>query len=269
MHAEHISPPIACVTGAASGIGRAIAIRLSEAGFRLFIADMDRDGGNETVSLITKKQGEASFLNLDVTDESAWANAIRTIDTESHGLRVLVNNAGICIHRGLLDTSLETWRKIQSINLDGVFLGMQHAIPLMAREGGGSIVNISSVAGIRGIPGMVAYCASKAGVIGATRSVAMECAQLRNNIRVNAVLPGAIETPIWAKLGNDGTLPASSSAYESAMAAQREGARSATPVGVPGSALDIASMVAFLVSSEARFITGSEFIVDGGASASA
>ncbi len=117
------------------------------------------------------------------------------------------------------------------------------------------------------LPGLGGYCASKAGIIYLGKAAALECAALQNNIRINTVLPGAIETPIWAKLGNDGNLPASDAVREAAMQAQRAGAASATPLGFHGAPSDIANMVAFLISDEARFITGAEFIVDGGASA--
>jgi len=254
------------VTGGASGIGAAVVHYLAQHHGRAVIADINDEAG---AALVAQYPWQLRYLRTDVTEFAQLEAACALAEKTFGGLDGAVNSAGIGSLGTVADMPVAEWHKVIDIDLHGVFHACRAAIPLLRKRGGGSIVNISSVAGIRGIPGMVAYCASKAGVIGATRSAAMECAQLRNNIRVNAVLPGAIETPIWAKLGNDGSLPTSRSAYESAMASQRDGARSATPIGVPGSALDIASMVAFLVSSEARFITGSEFIVDGGASASA
>jgi NAD(P)-dependent dehydrogenase (short-subunit alcohol dehydrogenase family) len=248
---------VACVTGGASGIGRAIASELAGNGYEVIVADIaPADSGGGVVS-----------EQHDVASEQSWIDLMRKIGTAFGGLHVLINNAGLCINRALTEMTLESWRRQMAVNLDGTFLGLKHAIPLMASCGGGSIVNIASVAGIRGIPGLAGYCASKAGIIGMTKSAALECAAQQNNVRINAVLPGAIETPIWAKLGNDGNLPTSDAAYEAAMQAQRAGAIAATPIGFPGAPRDIARMVAFLVSDGARFITGAEFIVDGGASA--
>ncbi len=257
MSAASKTGPVACVTGGASGIGQAIATQLAERGCQVIVADIAPGDSSSDIVRVPH----------DVADEQSWIDLMTRIGTEFGGLRVLVNNAGLCISRALTEMTLESWRRQMAVNLDGTFLGMKHGIPLIASSGGGSIVNIASVAGIRGIPGLAGYCASKAGIIYLGKAAALECAAQQNNIRINTVLPGAIETPIWAKLGNDGNLPASEGAREAAMRAQRAGAASATPIGFHGAPTDIAKMVAFLVSDEARFITGAEFIVDGGASA--
>ena len=155
-----------------------------------------------------------------------------------------------------------------AINLDGMFIGTKAALPLMARSGGGSIVNISSVAGLRGIAGMAGYCASKGGVRLFTKAVALECAQAKNGVRVNSIHPGAIETPIWLKLGNDGEMPsASSRSNEDKMEQIRAAGAAATPLGAPGFPSDIAAGVVFLSSDDSRFITGIELVIDGGTSA--
>ena len=152
-----------------------------------------------------------------------------------------------------------------SINLDGVFLGTKAALPLMTKSGGGTVINISSVAGLKGIPGMSGYCASKGGVRLFTKAVALECAGLKNKVRVNSVHPGAIETPIWLKLGNDGTMPSTDPHVNSdAMEEIRAAGAAATPIGHAGMPADIAAGVVFLASDDARFITGTELIIDGG-----
>jgi NAD(P)-dependent dehydrogenase (short-subunit alcohol dehydrogenase family) len=257
MTAASKTRPVACITGGASGIGQAIASLMVDRGHRVIVADIAPGESNSDVVCAPH----------DVGDEQSWIDLMNKISTEFGGLHVLVNNAGLCINRATTEMTLQSWRRQMTVNLDGTFLGMKHGIPLIASSGGGAIVNIASVAGIRGIPGLGGYCASKAGIIYLGKSAALECAAQRNNIRINTVLPGAIETPIWAKLGNDGDLPASDAAREAATQAQRTAATAATPIGFPGAPLDIAKMVAFLVSDEARFITGAEFIVDGGASA--
>jgi NAD(P)-dependent dehydrogenase (short-subunit alcohol dehydrogenase family) len=257
MAAASNTRPVACVTGGASGIGQSIAAQLAESGHRVIVADIAPGSSSSDVV----------HARHDVADERSWIDLIGKIRAQFGALHVLVNNAGLCINRAIIEMPFETWRRQMAVNLDGTFLGMKHAIPFIAASGGGSIVNVASVAGIRAIPGLAGYCASKAGIIYLGRSAALECAAQRNNIRINTVLPGAIETPIWAKLGNDGELPASAAAREAAMQAQRAAAAAATPLGVPGAPSDIAQMVAFLVSDAARFITGAEFVVDGGAAA--
>jgi NAD(P)-dependent dehydrogenase (short-subunit alcohol dehydrogenase family) len=161
--------------------------------------------------------------------------------------------------------SLELWRKQMAVNLDGMFIGTKAALPLIARSGGGSIVNISSVAGIKGIAGMSGYCASKGGVRLFTKAVALECAQAKNGVRVNSIHPGAIETPIWLKLGHDGELPEGGRGInEDRMEQVRAAGAAATPVGHAGMPADIAAGVVFLCSDASRFVTGTELVIDGG-----
>lgn len=155
-----------------------------------------------------------------------------------------------------------------SINLDSLFLGTKRALPLMVRSGGGSIINISSTAGIQGIANMSGYCASKGGVRLFTKAMALECAHAKNNVRVNSIHPGAIETPIWLKLGNNGDMPSGDTRQNSDMMEEiRAAGIAATPLGHTGVPADIAAGVVFLASDDARFITGTELIIDGGVTA--
>jgi NAD(P)-dependent dehydrogenase (short-subunit alcohol dehydrogenase family) len=259
---------VAWVTGAASGIGRACAIALAREGARVLVADVDERGGREVCRAIEGEEGQASFLALDVTDERAWEAALARVRSEHGALHVLVNNAGICISAPLLELSYASWRRQLAVNLDGVFLGTRAALPLIAASGGGSIVNISSVAGLQGVPGLSGYCASKGGVRLFTKAVALECAQARNGVRVNSIHPGGIETPLWAKMASDGAAPsAGDPRIPERMEAARSAALAATPLGIVGSPADIAAGVVYLASDEARFVTGSELVIDGGASA--
>ncbi|MEI9994293.1 MAG: glucose 1-dehydrogenase [Rhizomicrobium sp.] len=256
---------VAIVTGGASGIGRACALALAAEGAVVMIGDIDETGGAETRDAIAAAGGRAHFRPLDVAREDDWKTIVATTAQKFDALHILVNNAAICISRPLLEMSFESWRRQLAINLDGLFLGTKAALPLMERSGGGSIVNMSSVAGLRGVPGMSGYCASKGGVRMFTKAVALECAQARNNVRVNSVHPGSIETPIWLKLGNDGEMPASDARRNSdAMAEIRAAGAAATPVGHSGLPSDIAAGVVFLAGDESRFITGTELVIDGG-----
>ncbi len=256
---------VSIVTGGASGIGRSCALALAAEGSVVMIGDIDEKGGIETCEAIGAAGGAAHFSPLDVARENDWQTMIAMTAQKFGALHILVNNAAICISRPLLEMSFESWRRQMSINLDGLFLGTKAALPLMEKSGGGSIVNMSSVAGLRGVAGMSGYCASKGGVRLFTKAVALECAQARNHIRVNSVHPGSIETPIWLKLGNDGKMPSADARRNSdTMAEIRAAGASVTPVGHSGMPADIASGVVFLASDESRFITGSELIIDGG-----
>lgn len=255
----------ALVTGAASGIGRGCALALAREGARVIVADVDADGARETCRLIDAEGGEARPQALDVTDEAAWASAAGSLRREGAGLDILVNNAALCIRASVLEMSLEAWRRQASVNLDGVFLGVRAALPLMADSGGGSIVNISSVAGLKGIPGLSGYCATKGGVRLFTKAVALECAEARNGVRVNSIHPGSIETPIWVKMAHGGAMPQlGANSIATIMDETRAAGAQATPLGFSGEPEDVAQAVLYLCSDAARFVTGAELVVDGG-----
>jgi NAD(P)-dependent dehydrogenase (short-subunit alcohol dehydrogenase family) len=261
-----VAGKVGLVTGAASGIGRESAVALAAEGAFVFVADIDDVGGQETCRLIMRAGGDAGYLHLDVADEDDWAAAIESVRSRCGALHILVNNAGICVLTPLADLTLASWRRQLSINLDGVFLGARAALPLMTESGGGSIINISSSAGITGVPLLSGYCASKGGVRLFTKSIALECARLKNRVRVNSVHPGGVVTPIWAKMSHDGVLP-SAELIEADMAEKRAWTEAITPIGFAGEPADIAAGVVFLASDESRFMTGAELVIDGGQSA--
>ena len=251
---------VALVTGAASGIGRACAERLAAEGAAVVLTDVA--DGAAAVDAIQAAGGKAEFLTHDVTSEEAWVQVITAIKAGHGRLDILVNNAGIAISGSILQMSLGDFQKQTAVNVDGVFLGCKHAIPLM-REGdsGGSIINMSSVAGLKGSAILAGYCATKGAVRLFTKSVAMECAGAHDGIRVNSVHPGIIETPIWdsimtgqlgANLG-----PARSGALDTM-------AETAVPLGFKGLPSDIADGVLWLASDESRYVTGAELVIDGG-----
>lgn len=251
---------VALVTGAASGIGRACAAALAREGARVLACDLDETGLAETAA----SSAAIAVQRLDVSQEADWAEAITAAERRFGSLHVLVNNAGLCISAGVMETTLEIWRRQNAVNLDGVFLGCRAALPLMTRSGGGAIVNMSSVAGLKGLPGLTGYCASKGGVRLFSKALALECAAARNGVRVNSIHPGAIETPIWVKMQHGGVLPPGANSIAEEMEATRAGAASATPLGFAGAPADIAEGVVYLASDAARFVTGAELVIDGG-----
>jgi len=193
------------------------------------------------------------------TDEAAWEGVVAQIKARHGRLDILVNNAGIAIPGSVIEMSLADWRKQTAINLDGVFLGTKHSIPLMRSSGdGGSIINMSSVAGLKGSAILGGYCATKGGVRLFTKSVAMECANAKDGIRVNSVHPGIIETPIWLSIINPGDAGTNAPPDLDAMS------ELAVPLGVKGLPQDIANGVLWLASDESRYVTGSELVIDGG-----
>lgn len=259
--AGRVAGKVVLITGGASGIGRGCAERLAGEGATVIISDIQDELGNETAAAIAGAGGTCTYLHHDVTSEDAWVEVIRSIEQRHGGLHVLVNNAGIGIGGSIVEMTLADWQRQQAINLDGVFLGIKHAIPLMRAVGGGSIINMSSVAGLKGNARLAAYNATKGGVRLLTKGVALECAQERWNIRVNSVHPGVIDTPIWTKVVPGALEPGANAVDVAEMAA------AAVPTGVAGQPLDIANAVLFLASDDSSYVTGTELVVDGGLSA--
>ncbi len=252
---------VALVTGGASGIGRSCAERLAAEGATVVVTDVQDDKGADTVGQITQAGGRADYHRHDVTDEAAWENVLGAVRRAHGRLDILVNNAGIGIGGSVLEMSLTDWRRQTAVNLDGVFLGVKHGVPLMRASGdGGSIINMSSVAGLKGAPTLAGYCATKGGVRLFTKAVAMECANARDGIRVNSVHPGIIETPIWLSIVDPVNPGANAPPDLDAMAAL------GVPMGVKGYPADIANGVLWLASDESLYVTGAELVIDGGLS---
>ena len=250
---------VALVTGGASGIGAACSETLAREGAAVVVTDLQDAKGAELVHEITAAGGKARFLHHDTTSEDAWVGVVGDIEKTEGRLDVLVNNAGIGIGcPSITMMSLEDWRKQQAVNVEGVFLGIKHSLPLMRKAGnGGSIINMSSVAGLKGSPILAAYCATKGAVRLFTKAIAMECANFKDGIRVNSVHPGIIETPIWLQIVGGGTgvnAPPDLDAMST----------NAVPLGVKGLPSDIANGVLWLASEEARYVTGMEMVIDGG-----
>ena len=256
-----VSGKVALVTGGASGIGRGCAEALAAEGASVVVTDVQETLGRETVAAIVAAGGKAAWLRQDVTQEADWIETIAAIKDQFGRLDILVNNAGIGLGGPITEMTLEDFRRQQAINVEGVFLGTKHGLPLMRASGGGSIINISSVAGLTGAPNLAAYSATKGAVRLFTKSVALECAALRDGVRVNSVHPGIIETAIWDSIsgGIGGAEPGGANRIDlDAVTAL------ATPLGVKGFPKDIALGVVYLASDESRYVTGSELVIDGG-----
>ena len=251
--AGQVAGKVALVTGGASGIGQAIAELLAEEGASVVVADVDELKGPEVVAGIKKAGRDAVFLQQDVTSEPRWSEVVAEIARRFGKLDVLVSNAGIGIGAAsVVDMSLADWRRQTAINLDGVFLSVKYCLPLMRKTRGGSIIMMSSLAGLRGSATLAGYSATKGGVRLFAKSVAMECASAGDGIRVNSVHPGIIDTPIWGKI------PAGAAASgQNAPIDFAELARLATPLGRPGQAREIAQGVLYLASDASSYVTGS------------
>jgi NAD(P)-dependent dehydrogenase (short-subunit alcohol dehydrogenase family) len=255
---------VALVTGGASGIGAAVAELLAREGASVAVTDIDELRGPEVVAAIKKAGHAAMYLHQDVTSEPRWVEVVAEIERRFGRLDILVSNAGIGISvPSIVDMSLEDWRRQTAINLDGVFLSVKHCLPAMRRSGGGgSIIMMSSLAGLRGAQGLAGYCATKGGVRLFAKAIAMECASIGDGIRVNSVHPGIIDTPIWGKIPTEATGNGRNAPID-----PEERARLATPLGRAGHASEIARGVLYLASDASSYVTGTELIIDGGMNA--
>jgi NAD(P)-dependent dehydrogenase (short-subunit alcohol dehydrogenase family) len=246
---------VALVTGGSRGIGAATARALAEAGARVIITDVSDS------SALAAELGGLS-RRQDVTSEDEWRHLVDFVRAEAGGLDILVNNAGVFLQKSLFDTTLEEWRRLHAVNVEGVFLGCKHAAPLLAERaprwpGGAAIINISSVAGLVGSPGAICYNASKGAVRIMTKGLALELA--RSRVRVNSVHPGYIETD----MGREVVTRVAASRKVDEDEARRRIARG-TPLREFGQPRNIADAVAFLASDRAAYVTGAEMVVDGG-----
>ena len=233
-----VAGKVALITGAARGMGAAHARRFIAEGARVVLGDiLDAEGA----ALAAELGFDARYIRLDVTKPDDWAAAVALCVADFGGLHILVNNAGIFGGAAIVDHPLDLWQRMIEINLTGVFLGIRAATSALVASGSGSIINISSVAGLRGAPGGSAYVASKFGVRGLTKAVAAELAPF--GVRCNSVHPGIIDTPMAEGLNTQG--------YD-------------YPLGRMARSEEVTNLVLYLASDEASYSTGSEFIVDGG-----
>ncbi|MDO9525251.1 MAG: glucose 1-dehydrogenase [Gemmobacter sp.] len=255
---NRVAGKVALVTGGASGIGAECARLLAREGASVVIADIQNDLGHDVADQITTAGGTAMYADLDITDETAWIALMDSVVARFGGLNIAVNNAGTTVRQNSFpsEASLEEWRHILNVNLDGVFLGTKHALATMMKTTpvNGSIINISSVLGIVGQPGIGSYNASKGGVRIYSKSVALSCCEARVNVRVNTVHPGFIRTPLLDRAVSRFADPQEGWAKYDAL----------QPIGHLGLPEDIAYGVLYLASDESKFVTGTELVIDGG-----
>lgn len=244
---DRVAGKVAIVTGAASGMGKSDAQTLAAQGAKVVVTDLNEKDGQAVADAIGEN---AVFMSLNVTNEENWKAVISATVEKFGRLDILVNNAGMIALGTIVDTELETWRMINAVNSDGVFLGCKHAIPAMTESGGGSIINMSSVAAIQGQSFVAAYTASKGAVRSLTKNIAMFCKEQKNGIRCNSIHPDGVKTPMVVKvaMGKD-------------VATQED----LDEVGTYGNMCepeDIANLVLYLASDESGFVNGSEMLID-------
>lgn len=246
-----VSGKVIIITGAASGLGKADAFRLHEEGAKLVLTDINQTEGQKVAD-----DCDALFIRQDVGEEGSWPALVEATVAHYGRLDVLVNNAGIAPIATIESATTDHWRKVLSVHLDATFFGCRAVIPEMARNGGGSIINMSSVAALTGLSNYLAYSAAKGGIRSMTKSIAIHCREQNNNIRCNSIHPGSISTPMVHSALEE------LSGLRLMDQEDPEATRIAMGIGEP---LDIANMVLFLASDESKHITGAELVIDNGA----
>lgn len=249
MGNNRLAGKVALITGGARGMGASEAQLFIDEGARVVITDVLEEVGQETAKRLSPDGSACAFLRHDVTKEEEWTAVVDEVVKSFGQIDILVNNAGIFERGSVLDTSLKDFERTMDINVTGVFLGMKTVAPHMVKRQKGSIINISSVAGIQGTPGFLAYGASKWAVRGMTKGVAKELAPL--GVRVNSIHPGIIDTPMLQT-------------FEAAGEGVRDAVRTRIPLGYEAEPIHVARLALYLGSDESAYSTGSEFIVDGG-----
>ncbi len=243
---------VTIITGGSQGIGEQIAQTFGGNGSKIVIADINEATGREAVAKLEEKDIEVLFVKTDVSNEDSVINLIQSAVNHFGGLDILVNNAAATIRKSAEDTTFEEWRRIIGVNLDGTFLCSKYAVPEMRKRNSGAIVNIASWHADKTITRFAAYASSKGGMTALTRQMALDCG--KDNIRVNAVLPSTVDTPMFYETLNGLSDP--EKAWEETMAYQ--------PLGRIGTAEDIANAALFLASEDAGYISGHSLRVDGG-----
>ncbi len=247
-----VQDKVCLITGGTTGIGYASAELFGQEGGKIAITDIRPTEGEASAQALRDKGYEAIFIEQDVTDEARWKEVLAEVVTKYGRLDVLVNNAGVGEETDLENSNLAHWRFVNAVNMEAVFMGTQNAVKQMKLNGGGSIINISSIEGLVGDPKFGAYNASKGGVRLFTKSAALYCAEKKYNIRVNSVHPGFTETPLLTE------------AADTFSEADAERLFGEIPLGHMAEAIDQAYGILFLASDESRYMTGSELVIDGG-----
>lgn len=249
---------IALITGAASGIGKACAQHLAREGATIVLTDRNADAGASAAAELGLPH---TFFELDVTDEAGWVRAVDETVTAHGRLDILINSAGIGVLGDVERATVDDFRRMYAVNVEGLFIGCRTAIGAMKKTGGGSIINLSSVAGLIGVPDLAGYCASKGAVRLLSKSIALHCARAGYNIRCNSVHPSFIDTPMVEAMAH-GMAPAVGDVTKA-----RAQLEKAVPLRRLGHVDDVSNLIVYLASDESRFMTGAELALDGGLTA--